>query len=91
LTARARQFSSYILLLGRISSHDVFDPQYATIVQNKDDLEIPLMLETIPSPKEFKERIWSLSPEQQVKLFLTFNYLTLISKLIEINYLVEVC
>lgn len=47
LTARARQFSSFILLLGRIPSADVFEPQYATIVQNKDDFEIPLFLETV--------------------------------------------
>jgi hypothetical protein len=68
MVARARQFSCFILLLGRITAADGFDPQYATIVQNKDDLEIPLLLETIPTPKEFKDRISSLSPEQQVSL-----------------------
>jgi hypothetical protein len=35
------------------------------VVQNKDDLEIPLMLETMPTPKEFKDAIESLSPEQK--------------------------
>jgi ubiquitin len=35
------------------------------IVQNKDDILIPLELETIPSAKEFKDAIGSLSPEQQ--------------------------
>mmetsp|Transcript_26534 Transcript_26534/g.66767 ORF Transcript_26534/g.66767 Transcript_26534/m.66767 type:complete len:940 (-) Transcript_26534:58-2877(-) len=65
LVARARQFSSFILLVGRISSAEVFDPKAAIIIRNKDDLKLPLMLETIPSAKEFKDAIASLSPEQQ--------------------------
>jgi hypothetical protein len=65
LVARARQFSSFILLVGRISSAEVFDPKAAIIIQNKDDLKVPLLLETIPSAKEFKDAIASLSPEQQ--------------------------
>jgi hypothetical protein len=65
LVARARQFSSFILLVGRISSATLFDPKGAIIIQNKDDLKIPLILETIPTPKEFKDAIESLSPEQQ--------------------------
>ena len=35
------------------------------IVQNKDDITIPLDLDMIPSAKEFKDAISSLSPEQQ--------------------------
>ena len=65
LRAEARQFSSYIVLIGRISSSTSFDPKYAMIVQNKDEISIPLELETIPSAKEFKDAISSLSPEQQ--------------------------
>jgi hypothetical protein len=65
LAARARQFSSFILLVGRIASAREFDPTAALIVQNKDDLSLPLMLETIPTPKEFADAIESLSPEQQ--------------------------
>ncbi|MBL9103130.1 MAG: hypothetical protein JNL82_19445 [Myxococcales bacterium] len=65
LVARARQFSSFILLVGRIASADVFEPKYGIIVQNKDLLKIPLMLEQIPTPKEFRDAIESLSPEQQ--------------------------
>jgi hypothetical protein len=65
LKAQARQFSSFIVLLGRISSADSFDPKYGMIVQNKDELSIPLDLEAIPSAKEFKDAIESLSPEQQ--------------------------
>ncbi len=65
LVARARQFSSFVLLVGRIASADVFEPKYGIIVQNKDVLKIPLMLEQIPTPKEFRDAIESLSPEQQ--------------------------
>merc|ERR1719146_502361 len=54
-----------IVLVGRIASANSFDPVYAAIVQNKDELKIPLDLSTIPTPKEFKDAIESLSPEQQ--------------------------
>lgn len=52
-------------MVGRIVSANEFDPKYAILIQNKDELKIPLMLETIPTPKEFKEKVSSLSPEQQ--------------------------
>jgi hypothetical protein len=65
LVARARQFSSFIVLVGRIASADVFEPRAAVIVQNKDLLKIPLLLEPLPSAREFRDAIESLSPEQQ--------------------------
>lgn len=65
LVARARQFSSYILLVGTITGAGLFEAKQALIIENKDDLKIPLLLETIPSAKEFKDAIESLSPEQQ--------------------------
>lgn len=77
LVARARQFSSFILLIGTIAGAELFDPKYAIIVKNKDDLLIPLLLETvhiffsifwpiqIPTAKAFRDAIESLSPEQQ--------------------------
>ena len=65
LSARARQFSSFLMLVGRMQSATTFEPQYGIILQNKDDLTIPLMLETLPSAKEFRDAIESLSPEQQ--------------------------
>ena len=65
LTARARQFSSFILVVGRILSEDTLDPKHAIIIRNKDDLKIPLELEKIPTPKQFRDAIKSLSPEQQ--------------------------
>jgi hypothetical protein len=65
LVAQARQFSSFIVLIGRIASAKVFQPKYGFIAQNKDEFSIPLELEQIPTAKEFKDAISSLSPEQQ--------------------------
>ena len=65
LVARARQFSSFIVLVGRIISANKFEPKYAIIIQNKDDLKIPLDLEQIPTAQQFRDAIESLSPEQQ--------------------------
>ena len=64
LHARARQFSSFILLLGRIGGNNLFLPEHALVIKNKDDLRIPLLLKTIPSPGEFKKAVQSMSPEQ---------------------------
>ena len=63
--ARARQFSSFILVVGTMVGPDKLMPQDAIILQNKDEVSIPLLLEEIPSAKEFKDAIKSLSPEQQ--------------------------
>ena len=65
LIARARQFSSFIVLVGRIASADSFEPRLGVIVQNKDLVKIPLLLQQVPTPKEFRDAIESLSPEQQ--------------------------
>jgi hypothetical protein len=65
LTARARQFSSFLVLVGTLGGAELFQPKHAILVQNKDELTIPLNLETIPSAGEFRDAIESLSPEQQ--------------------------
>ena len=65
LTARARQFSCFMVLLGRMGPDQTFQPKHAITLQNKDDLSIPLELEALPTPKEFRDAIESLSPEQQ--------------------------
>merc|ERR1719446_1266987 len=54
-----------LVLVGRVASAKAFEPTYAALIQNKDELTIPLNLSTIPTPKEFKDAIESLSPEQQ--------------------------
>ena len=65
LMCRAKQFSSFIVLIGKIASGKVFQPKYGMIIQNKDELDIPLLFEQVPSAKEFRDAIESLSPEQQ--------------------------
>jgi len=65
LSAQARQFSSFILVVGQIESATSFSPSAALIIQNRDDLKIPLLLDTIPTPKKFRDSIESLSPEQK--------------------------
>jgi hypothetical protein len=65
LVAETRQFSSYIVVLGRVTGPNTLDPQHAFIVQNKDLMTIPLLIESIPTPKQFRDAIASLSPEQQ--------------------------
>ena len=89
LVARARQWSSYILVVGNMIDGKTLDPKHAIIIQNKvriyaflhqtcmiqlqltlsclfkDDLVIPLLLEELPTAKEFKDAIQSLSEEQQ--------------------------
>jgi len=65
LVTRARQFSSLIVLVGSVPAPDTFVPNYAAVVQNQDELAIPLQLATIPTPQEFHDAIESLSPEMQ--------------------------
>ena len=65
LIARARQFSSFLVVLGTLQGPNKFDPKEAIILQNKDEVLIPLLTNTLPSAKEFKDSIASLSPEQK--------------------------
>lgn len=65
LIGRARQFSSFMLVVGTMVGPDRMQPKDAIILQNKDEIKIPLLLTEIPTAKEFKDAIESLSPEQQ--------------------------
>jgi hypothetical protein len=65
LSARARQFSSFVLVVGTMTSNDCMQPKEAIILRNKDEINIPLLLNEIPTATEFKDAIVSLSPEQQ--------------------------
>mmetsp|Transcript_3485 Transcript_3485/g.6127 ORF Transcript_3485/g.6127 Transcript_3485/m.6127 type:complete len:922 (+) Transcript_3485:251-3016(+) len=65
LIARTRQFSSFVVMIGTIVAKDEFAPKHAIVLQNKDCAIIPLLLEPLPSAKEFRDSIESLSPEQQ--------------------------
>ena len=57
IIARARQFSSFILLLGTVTSATEFTPKQAIMIENKDDILIPLLTEVIPTPKAFKKAV----------------------------------
>ncbi|CAL1125869.1 unnamed protein product [Cladocopium goreaui] len=65
LVSRARQFSCFMVLLCKVISGDELEVSHAVLLQNKDEVQIPLELATIPTPKEFRDAIESLSPEQQ--------------------------
>jgi hypothetical protein len=65
LVARAHQYSSFMLVVGVMGGPDTFLPKDAIILQNKDELLIPLLTNVLPSAKEFKDAIASLSPEQK--------------------------
>ena len=64
ISARARQFSCFLLVTGFISGPNEFKPNDAIIIQNKDEVLIELMATALPSAKEFRDAIKSLSPEQ---------------------------
>jgi hypothetical protein len=65
LKASARQFSSFIVLVGRITGPSQFQPRDAVIIKDRDELDIPMSLSTLPTAKGFRDAISSLSPEQQ--------------------------
>uniref|UniRef100_A0A7S2YS48 Uncharacterized protein n=1 Tax=Entomoneis paludosa TaxID=265537 RepID=A0A7S2YS48_9STRA len=65
VVARARQFSSFLMVIGNMAGKDKLSPKHAIILQNKDEVLIPLLNEVLPTAKEFKDAISSLSPEQQ--------------------------
>eukprot|EP01127_Copromyxa_protea_P007940 TRINITY_DN1806_c0_g1_i6.p1 TRINITY_DN1806_c0_g1~~TRINITY_DN1806_c0_g1_i6.p1 ORF type:complete len:801 (-),score=129.85 TRINITY_DN1806_c0_g1_i6:943-3345(-) len=65
LNIRSNRFGCFVAVLGRVLPGNVFEPQSAIVLENKEDLVIPLLLESIPTPKQFKRAVSSLSPEQQ--------------------------
>jgi len=66
LAARSGPYSSYILMLGNIHAVDSFHPTHAIIVKSKDlAVDIPLILEHIPSAKAFRDATESISPEMK--------------------------
>ena len=65
LSARSRPFCNFIVIAGRMSSNNTLDPEIATVVQRKDEIDFLLKTEPIPAPKAFRDAISSLSPEMQ--------------------------
>ena len=64
LVTRARQFSSYLILIGQVTGLRSFEPAHGFIVSNKDELQIPLILESLSAPQISAETSQSLSAEQ---------------------------
>jgi hypothetical protein len=65
LAARARQFCSFMIIIGNMAGPDTFRPKEAIILQNKDEVLIPLITKVLPSAQQFRDAISSLSPKQQ--------------------------
>jgi hypothetical protein len=65
LVARARQFSSFILIIGNMTNVSTLNPKDAIIITNKDEVIVSLLLYELPTAKVFTDAIQSLSPEQQ--------------------------
>jgi hypothetical protein len=65
LKARARQFSSFLLLIGRVVEPGKFDAQFGVVVRDGEDLSVPLDVETVPSAAQFKAAARSIAPEQE--------------------------
>ena len=63
--ARAHQFSSFLVVIGVMGGPDTFLPKDAIVLQNKDEILIPLLTTPLPSAVEFRDAISSLSPEQK--------------------------
>ena len=60
----SRQFSSYIVLIGTIC-HNSMDIKNAMIVQNKDEVIIPMTFTRPRAAGDFPRLVSSLSPQQQ--------------------------
>mmetsp|Transcript_18486 Transcript_18486/g.59612 ORF Transcript_18486/g.59612 Transcript_18486/m.59612 type:complete len:777 (+) Transcript_18486:1-2331(+) len=79
--ASARQFSSFLLVLGSVLPGSSIEPSHAVVVKNRDELTIPLVLDALPSPKAFDDAIQGLSPEQR-QFCLAYRRMQLSSSLV---------
>ena len=65
LCARAKNFSQFILIIGSCLSHNHIKIQHAIIINNLDDLNVLIELESLETPKAFQKFVSSISKEQQ--------------------------
>ena len=65
LRTTSRQFSNLLLLTGTISHHQCMDISNAMLIQNKDEVMIPLTLIRARAIGDFNGLVSSLSPNQQ--------------------------
>lgn len=60
LIGRSRAFSSFLLLVGKLSSAGTLSASHGCILSNKQELSLPLELNMIPTAKEFADAIESV-------------------------------
>ncbi len=65
MTVTTRQFGMCVIVLGRLEQNNRLVPEHAVLVQSRQILEIPLGLEVLPSQREFREAVASMSTEQR--------------------------
>ena len=65
LLCQSSNLGCYIILLGKIWGRDRLDVTHGMIVSGREMVRIPLELSGLPSPKEFKDNVESLSPIQK--------------------------
>ena len=65
LHARPNQFLSFVVLIGKMDGPDLFLPKDAIILQNKDDVLVPLLAKVLPSTTKNSKMLSHLSPEQR--------------------------
>ena len=56
-------------MIGKVVSRDRFQPEHALLIENKESIIIPLLMETLPTAKEFKD---ATEVYQKSKSFKTF-------------------
>jgi hypothetical protein len=64
LSIAARHFGAVIVVMGRLEGERMMG-QHAVLVRDRQTLEIPLLLEVLPTQKEFRDAISGLSREQR--------------------------
>lgn len=65
IVARTAPFAGCLVLVGTILTATEFQPQYAFLLKNECELDIPLQVVRLPSAQQFRDAIVSLSPVQQ--------------------------
>jgi len=60
-----RHFGCVVLVLGTVASADSFSPTAAVVLRGEEALSVPLLLEALPTAREFRDATASLSPEQR--------------------------
>ncbi|KAL3805783.1 hypothetical protein HJC23_007744 [Cyclotella cryptica] len=65
IMAASRHFSSFLLLTGNVSHNHCMNVKTAMLIQNEDEVTIPLHLSRALPVGDFHSRVSSLSPQQQ--------------------------